>query len=247
MVNIRNTVRMNKLLNDLYDYPNMKIYQYDTGFKFSLDSILLAELVTFHKHDKTLLDLCTGNAVIPLVLSTKSSISMFGIELQPEIYQLAQESVRYNHKDRQIQLIQDNINQLGNYFPGNNFDIITCNPPYFRYHHDNFLSQNQMKLLARHEIATNLEEVIRISSIFLKDKGNFYLVHISDRLQEIIYYMEKYQLRIKDLYFVYPKASENSFLVLFRAIKRANIGMKVHEPIYLDRLQTYQGLFEGDK
>ncbi len=236
---------MKKILNDVYDYPNLKIYQYEEGFKFSLDSILLAECVKFHKKDKTILDLCTGNAIIPIILTTKLSIPIVGIELQNEIYQLAQDSVHYNHLENQIQIIHDNIKNLSTYFPGNNFDIITCNPPYFPFHHKAFLNQEKIKQIARHEVEINLEEIISIASHFLKDKGNFYLVHISERLQEILVLMEKYKLRVKDLYLVYPKRKESSFLILFRAIKRGNIGMKIHQPIFLDELTTYQKLFEG--
>jgi len=236
---------MKKLINDLYDYTNMKIFQYDEAFKFSLDSILLAELVRFHKYDKNILDLCCGNAVIPLVLSTKTKLPIVGVELQSEIYDLAKESVIYNRKEKQIQLIQSNIKELEKYFPGNKFDIITCNPPYFKYHHDQFLNHEKIKTIARHEVMISLEDVIQIVSTYLKDKGNFYFVHIPERLQEIIFLMEKYHLRIKDLYFVYPKKGVNSFLVLFRVIKRGNIGMKVHAPIYLDELTTYQGIFDG--
>lgn len=238
---------MKKLLNDLYDYSNMKVYQYDEGFKFSLDSILLAELVRFHKKDKCVLDLCTGNAVIPLILSTKSLLPITGIELQSEIYSLAVDSVQYNHKESQISLIHDNIKNLNKYFPGNIFDIITCNPPYFRFHNEEFLNDEKIKQIARHEVEINLEEVIQIASDFLKNKGNFYLVHISERTQEILYLMEKYHLRVKDMYFVYPKENATSFLVLFRAIKSGNIGMKVHTPVYLNTLDTYQNLFKGDE
>lgn len=235
---------MKKVINDLYDYPNMKIFQYEEAFKFSLDSILLAELVHFHKQDSNILDLCTGNAVIPLILSTKTNINIVGVELQKEIYQLGQDSILYNHKSHQIQLVHDNISQIKNYFPGNNFDIITCNPPYFKFHHKNFLNQEVMKQIARHEVKTNLEEVIHIASDMIKDKGNFYMVHIPDRLQEIFLLLEKYHFRMKDLYFVYPKEGEHSFLVLFRAMKHGKIGLKVHPVIYLNQCKTYQGIFE---
>ena len=106
---------MKKVINDLYDYPNMKIFQYEEAFKFSLDSILLAELVHFHKQDSNILDLCSGNAVIPLILSTKTNINIVGVELQKEIYQLGQDSILYNHKSHQIQLVHDNISQIKNY------------------------------------------------------------------------------------------------------------------------------------
>ena len=62
---------MKKQLNWLFDYPNLQIYQYEEGFKFSLDSILLAEFTTIRKSDEQIIDLCTGNAVIPILLHYK--------------------------------------------------------------------------------------------------------------------------------------------------------------------------------
>ena len=62
---------MKKVLNWLYDYPNLKIYQFQDGFKFSLDSILLAEFATIKKDDQQIIDLCTGNGVIPILLAHK--------------------------------------------------------------------------------------------------------------------------------------------------------------------------------
>ncbi len=58
---------MKIVLNDLFDY-GLKIYQSVDGFKFSLDSILLSEYVKLTKNTKNILDLCTGNASVPLIL-----------------------------------------------------------------------------------------------------------------------------------------------------------------------------------
>lgn len=236
---------MKKVLNDLYDYKDMKIYQYEEGFKFSLDSILLAELVNIHKNDKTLLDLCTGNAAIPLILSCRSNLRIVGMEVQPEIVELADQSIKINHKEQQIQVIESPISKIDNYFPGNNFDIITCNPPYFKVHHEKFLNESKLKQIARHEVLTNLKEIVDIVNYSLKDKGNFYLVHVPERFQEIIDLLEKKQIRIKDVYLVYPKKHQKAELILIRAIKKGNIGMKIHEPIYLSELTTYQNLFQS--
>ena len=60
---------MKKTLNWLFDYPNLKLYQYEEAFKFSLDSILLAEFANIKKKDTMILDLCTGNGVIPTILA----------------------------------------------------------------------------------------------------------------------------------------------------------------------------------
>ena len=73
-----------QVINDIVG-KNLKIYQDDKFFKFSLESVLLPNFVTVNLRDKMILDLCTGNAPIPLILSTKTKAKIYGVELQKEI------------------------------------------------------------------------------------------------------------------------------------------------------------------
>ena len=71
---------MNLLVkNDLFDYKNRYIMQFENAFKFSLDSLLLAEFVSVKKTDKNVLDMCTGNAPVPLILSLKTNSFITGL------------------------------------------------------------------------------------------------------------------------------------------------------------------------
>ena len=121
-----------KILNDLLDYDNMKIYQDDEYFNFSLDSVLLGNFVTLRSRVKNIIDFGTGNAPIPLIMTTRTDSKIYGIELQKEIYELAKESVSINNLESKIELINDDIKNINNYFDQGFFDVITCNPPYFK-------------------------------------------------------------------------------------------------------------------
>lgn len=127
---------ISKVKNDLFDYKNRYIMQMKDGFKFSLDSLLLAEFVKVKKDDKKILDMCTGNAPVPLVLSLKTNAEIVGFEIQKEISELALESVAINGLEKNIRIINDDIKNIDNYFESNTFDIITCNPPYFKTKED---------------------------------------------------------------------------------------------------------------
>lgn len=83
-----------EVLNDLVNYNNLKIYQNTDWFLFSLDSILLPNFVTINKNAKTIMDLGTGNAPIPLILSTKTKARIIGIEIQKDVYELAKKNNR---------------------------------------------------------------------------------------------------------------------------------------------------------
>ena len=100
---------MASVVNDLFDYDGLKIYQYDDKFKFSLDSILLAEFVELKANTRSIVDFCTGNAPVPLILSTKTKADIIGVEIQSEIYELAQKSVKINDLEEEISKLSDNF------------------------------------------------------------------------------------------------------------------------------------------
>ena len=233
---------MKIVLNDLYDYENMKIYQADEAFKFSLDSILLAEFVKLKEND-IVVDFCTGNAVIPLILSTKYQNKIWGIELQDIIFSLAVKSVSYNKKDKQIKLINDNIANCLNYFKPESVDVLTCNPPYFKVNEKSYLNEEKIKAIARHELEIDLLTLIKNAKSILKNNGYFYLVHRSERLEEIISLLNQNNFKIKELVMIYSKHNNPSNLCLIKALKNGKSGLKILNPIYVNEYTTFQNIF----
>ena len=119
-------------INDLVGYDNLKIYQNDDWFKFSLESVLLPNFVSINPSTKSILDLCTGNAPIPLILSTRTNAHIIGVEIQKDIYDLACKTIKINQLDNQIEIINDDILNIKDKYESDSFDIITVNPPYFK-------------------------------------------------------------------------------------------------------------------
>ena len=236
---------MKKVLNWLYDYPNLKVYQFQDGFKFSLDSILLAEFAEIRKNDEHIIDLCTGNGVIPILLAHKYQKIVTGVEIQAEIAQLARESVAYNSMDSMVTILEKDVLELKNYFPGNNFDVVLSNPPYFKYHHTKFVNDNEMKGIARHELKISLEQLVEMASYLLKSKGRFYLVHIPERLEEICVYAHKYGFSVKQIQFVSSKDGEAPIIVLVCLVKDGKFGCKVRPTSSIENRESYQNIFNS--
>ena len=231
------------VLNDLYDY-GLKIYQDEDKFKFSLDSLLLAEYVEIKANDKNLLDLCSGNAPLPLILANKYNINITGVEIQKEIYDLAIKSIKYNKLENKIKMLNINAADIKNYFPGNNFEIITCNPPFFKVEKNSKINENQEKAIARHELTITLQELIEIASYHLKDNGKFYMVHRPERLEEIILLASQNNLHIKEIEFIHSKSEDYAIMVLFKFIKNAKPGVKIRNKIINRETKTYQNIFK---
>lgn len=237
---------ISKVKNDLFDYKNRYIMQMRDGFKFSLDSLLLAEFVKVKKDDKKILDMCTGNAPVPLVLSLKTNAEIVGFEIQKEISELALESVAINGLEKNIRIINDDIKNIDNYFESNTFDIITCNPPYFKTKEDGYRNKNDFLTLARHEIAIDLETIFKIAFKYLKDNKTFYLVHRVERLDDIIVLARENKMNVKELQFISTKKEKAANIILVKCVKNGKPGIKLRKEICVDNLDTYQHLFESE-
>lgn len=228
--------------NDLFDYPNRYIFQYEEGFKFSLDSILLAEYVKLKKN-QIVLDMCTGNAAIPLVLSTKYDNKIITFEIQKEIALLAEKSIKYNKMDETIELFNDDIKNIDKYYSKNYFDVITCNPPYFKID-ENIPNSSRLLSNARHEILIDLETIFQISFNYLKNHGILYLVHRANRLDDIIWFARNYKINVKEVTFIVTNKKKIPHLVLVKCVKMSKSGMKMQKIIDVSKLDTYQHLFD---
>lgn len=235
---------MKNVKNDLFDYEGLKIYQYDDKFKFSLDSILLAEFVDIKPTIKTIVDFCTGNAPIPLILSTKTKAKIYGFELQKKIFDLAYLSVRTNKLSEQIEIINANLKETLEYILPETVDVVTCNPPYFKVDKDSYINEDKEKAIARHEIEMNLDDLLISAKYILKNKGSLYLVHRTERLEEIIYILNKYNFKVKKLQFIYSSFEKNSIMVLIKATKNGSAGLLVSKPINILNYKSYKGIFE---
>ena len=232
--------------NDLYDY-GLKLYQYPDKFKFSLDSILLAEFVDLKQGMESIVDFCTGNAPVPLILSTKTDVKIHAFELQNQIVKLARLSVRENNLDEQIKIIEANIKDSLEYVFPESVDAVTCNPPYFKVNDDSLINEDKGLAIARHEIAMTLEDIMMSAKYILKNKGALYLVHRCDRLEEILLLLEKYSFKVKKMQFIYAGFKKDAIMVLIKATKNGKSGsLKVSKPIDILQYKSYKGIFERE-
>lgn len=220
-------------INDVVGINNLKIYQEDNWFKFSLESVLLPHFVTLNLRCKKILDLCTGNAPIPLILSTLTKADIIGVEIQEDVALLAKKSIEINNLDKQITIINDDLSNLKKKYTGDNFDVITVNPPYFKNDDKSLKNIDEHKKIARHEIKTNIEEIAKISCFLLKNDGYFAMVHRTERFFEIINTLEKNNLIPKKVQFIYPKDNSSSNLFMIECMKNGRSGVTFLKPLII--------------
>lgn len=235
MVYLNEDERLDYLLAE-----NLRIIQSPNVFAFSLDAVLLARFAYIPIQKGKILDLCTGNAVVPLLMSSYTKATITGVEIQERLYDMAKRSVEYNKLEDKISLIHGDLKDMTGILGYHKFDAVTCNPPYFSTPPKSEKNENEHYAIARHELFCTLEDVIKACSQLVRQKGKVSIVHRPDRLTDIITIMRQYSLEPKRIQFVHPKEGKEAHTVLVEGVRDGKAGLKVLKPIIVyDEFQEY--------
>lgn len=211
----------------------LKIMQDSELFCFGTDSVLLSDFARAKSGD-TVLDLCTGSGIVPILMSSKCQAKKFyGIEIQKRSYELAVKNTELNGLNDKMEFFCDDIGNILSHFKAGSIDVVTCNPPYMKLG-AGFKNPDEPKAIARHEILTNLDGVIDAAEKVLKFGGNFFFVHRADRLADIICKLREKRLEPKRIQFIAPSPEKAPVLVLVESKKGALPSLKFEPTKYVN-------------
>lgn len=212
----------------LPNHQDTIVYQDDEMFCINTDTYVLGEFLNIYRND-VVLDMGTNNGALLLYASFFNPKKLIGLEINAKGLELAKMNMEANNITN-YQLINDNIIT----YKGEEVDVIICNPPYFKTKKEE-LCDNTYKALAKHEGELTLENLMSSIRRNLKNNGTLFFLFLTSRLQEVVDEMKKNKLRIKEMKFVYDVNKELSNVVLIKAVKGGNYGMKVSKPIIITR------------
>jgi len=230
---------------DILCQDRLKIIQKVDGYRFSIDSILLANFIILKKQE-TLLDIGTGCGIIPIYLTKRGySNPMVGVEIQEELAGVAMKNRELNNCEN-VEFILGDIRSFANTLKSRRIHVIVSNPPYTKQHSGR-KSPAYSRLIARYESTLDIASFISISSSILSKKGRLYVIYPTRRFAELIYKANKMRLELKRIRFVHPRNDEDANLFLCEFVKDGGIGTTVEKPlciynndgIYTDEVESY--------
>ena len=229
-IQLKHDERIDQLMQ--YD---LEIIQSPSVFSFSLDAVLLGDFAKVPKHDRAkIVDLCSGNGAVALMLSQKTKSKIIALELQDRLVDMAQRSIQLNQLEDQVEMIQGDVNEATTHIKKDSVDVLTCNPPYFTVSEASRKNPNKHLAIARHELHLTLRELMTVSAGLLKTKGKGYFVHRPERFLEIMDEMRAVDLAPKRIRFVYPKPDKEANMILIEGIKQGKeTGLEILPPLYV--------------
>lgn len=211
--------------------------QHRQGYRFSLDSILLAHFITLRAEEKVL-DLGGGCGVISLILAYRyPQIRMTVLELQADLADLIKMNIAINEKTQgnyqaRTEVILGDLCRIDLYIEAGSFDWIVCNPPY-RKSGSGRVNPASEEAIARHEVKTDLPAIIRACTFGLRTRGRCALIYPASRGVSLFYEMRRQGLEPKRLRVVYGYPGSEAKLWLIEAVKGGNEELLVEPPFYV--------------
>lgn len=232
-------LKPNERIDDL-EYKGLKIIQNKDGFCFGIDAVLLSDFAKDIRNGSNVLDLGTGTGILGILLCGKTKLSKItGVEIQEDVYDMARRSIILNNLEDRFSVINKDIKNLDKELELQSFDAIVTNPPY-KKNDTGLQNSNEYKIISRHEVKCNLEDIIRVSSKLLKNNGKLYMIHRPERIKDIIINLDKYNMQIKEIRFVHPNINKKPNMVLIKAVKQGGDFVNVQEPLFVYNLDgTY--------
>ena len=220
---------INERIDDLMR-DGLKLIQNTDIFCFGMDAVLLSTYAKAGKNDRVL-DLGTGNGIIPVLMQSKNPGSTYtALEIQENSADLAIRNVELNNLSDRISVVKGDIKEASRLFGEASFNVVTSNPPYMNENHG-IVNPDSAKAIARHELLCSLEDVVREAGKCLKSKGKMYMVHRPNRLVDIFDTMRRHHLEPKRMRLVYPYVNKAANMVLIEAVKGGNSQLIVEEPL----------------
>jgi tRNA1Val (adenine37-N6)-methyltransferase len=227
----------------------LRILQKKKGFRYTIDSILLAHFAGL-KEAGRILELGAGSAVVSLLLAFRyPGARVTAVEIQDDLADMARRSVSLNGMDGRVEILHGDARRVGEFLKARAFDLAVFNPPY-RKMGSGRVNRGAGKALARHEIAGSVTDFLEAAFHALKAGGRVCLIYPCSRMVEAIHQMRVKGLEPKVLRMVHSKPGSRGDFILVEGLKGGGEELKVLPPLFIykeggDYSDELAALFRG--
>jgi tRNA1(Val) A37 N6-methylase TrmN6 len=231
LINCENPAAGDETMDTLFD-GRIRICQSRSGYRFSLDAVLLAHFVRIKAREQ-IVDLGAGNGAITLMLaSLYPDTRVTGIELQESMIRRARRNVALNDLAERVEIVRGDVRAVKGLAQPESFDVAVCNPPY-RSPLSGRVSPNPEKRIARHEFTGSLKQFLRTGNRLLHKRGRLALVYPACRCAELLTSMRAAVIEPKRLRLVHSVSASEASLVLAEGVKAGKSGITVEAPLFV--------------
>ena len=213
-------------------FGKVRLLQPLHGQRVSMDTVLLAAWVKVRSGTRDILEAGCASGAVSLMLAMKHErVRVTGVDIQPELVELANINASNNGLAGRVAFIAGDIRDKS-LFQRGNFDILAFNPPYSSLNAGRE-SPDDSRTTSRLEVSCTPDDAGEFSHRVLKSRGRLFTIFTSNRMDVFLSAMRNHRMTPKRLRPVYPNMHYNSGVFLCECVKDGGEGMSVLPPLFV--------------
>jgi len=223
----------------------LQVFQNKKGYRFSLDSILLAHFASLKPRARAI-DLGCGNGIIVLITAKRfPHVHCVGLEIQENLAALARKNTQLNGLNGRVEIFSGDARNIKDIFGARSFDTVIFNPPY-RKLNSGRINPYPEKAIARHEINGSLKDFLTAAKYLLKPAGSVFTIYPARRLVELVYLFRNSGIEPKIMRHVYSDNLSDAQFALVEGKRGSKEELKIKSPLFIyDRDKNYSQEMTG--
>lgn len=203
---------------DVIEEKRLKLIQPKKGYRFTEDSILLANFVEEKEGDE-IIDIGSGSGIIAVQIALRGKAKkIFCIEIQEKLATCAERNIIINSVEKIVEVVRGDARRIKRFFPPSSFDIAVSNPPYIR-RGTGRISSSMERAIGKYEEFLSISDLLHAARYLLRENGVLYVIYPMKRFKELFAISSHFKLHPLFAKHIYRKPSEEHNLIIFKAKK----------------------------
>lgn len=210
----------------------LMLWQRKKGYRFGIDSVLLATDLPELPETATVLELGAGQGAVALTIAYKNpQMKVIALERQPGLASLLRQNVEENGLAN-VEVIEGDLRQYRKILPARAADLVIFNPPFYRKGQRR-PSQNKERAAARHELFGGLDDFMTAAFYALKPRGWVQMIAPPLRMPEALPIARQKSLSLESLRFYHTSPKDAAYLTQFRWRQGGAPDFIVRPPLFI--------------
>ncbi|MBZ4417628.1 tRNA1(Val) (adenine(37)-N6)-methyltransferase [Myxococcus sp. RHSTA-1-4] len=211
----------------------VRVLQRRSGYRFTLDAVLLAHFAATEGTSTRglMLELGAGSGVVSFLLVKQFGLGpVDALELQPAVYARLERAVALNACEGRVKTLLGDLRRIREVVPGGQYAHVVSNPP-FRVASAGVRSPDDERAVSKSEVACDAKDVVAAARYALMPGGLVSLVYPAARVAEVMGLLTQAKLYPSVLRFVHSRVDAPATRFLVHAVRDRDRGLAVRAPL----------------